>query len=967
MFAKKVIFLLIYLIIVIEGVSQCGNPGESVQLDGGFIERGHTIVAANQGGFLLGSISNGGFGQGDWIITKLSSSYTIEWSKNIGSAASNETGDNLLIQPINTGGYIIAGYQVVGSSRELIFSRIDDNGNVIWSRLLNENDAPGETAADILQLSDNNFLIVGTTNTYGSGSSDGFAFKFDINGNVLWAKSYGNGPNEHFYSCSEISTGEILCTGEAVNGGVARGWVAQLDLNGNMFYTKTLNTVGYSLFMDCKVNSSNSIFCTGLENYLGVNKMMLMNFELDETINFSKVIIGDNLVTIGSTLNLGTNGDIFISGVSNGSFANQGTPFLLKTNSNGVLQWSQFLNFTNSPQTLIRSQNSILINDSPIVVGWNGPTTNTDIVITSLNQCGENECTEELIYSEVDRNYSWINFPVVTTDFNSFQSIALNSDDYELNATDICLPLCNVEIGINVPTQICTDTQTSFEVFEINGLNVGDIQWEIGTSTYSNIAAIDSTFTAAGTIDYEVTVFDSTNTCSSSLNGNIPVIITPDISLPNQISLCEFPTDTLAFLGTYVWTLSSNPINPNSISTEGIYTAVLENECGISTDNVEIELYVITNPVVISSEYLCPDGDPVTVSFPANAYVEIGNNQISSPYEITDSGNYTIEYISPEGCSDIISTTIIDHSTIDENSIPFDTLYLCSLPSNELVPYYDDFTFYQNNINSPFTGAIQEYGTYYVSPTTPCGVYQSEITVLDGNIDFSNFEETYLLCENQTIEIDLLDYPYTVDNQATSNPLIIDTSGTYQINTTNNECSNGISIEVISYDETILLPSELCLADALDFNFQNIDSLGVWSFENSNPANDSWLPEIGENYIYHEGVCGDQVQVITVNPDFYCDCLAYIPNAFTPNSDAHNEIWEPIFSNSPFWFEYRIFNRWGEEIFINSNNEETDWIGDHVSSGEYYCQNEVYSWILQYQCVNNAEITEKRGFVVVIR
>lgn len=84
------------------------------------------------------------------------------------------------------------------------------------------------------------------------------------------------------------------------------------------------------------------------------------------------------------------------------------------------------------------------------------------------------------------------------------------------------------------------------------------------------------------------------------------------------------------------------------------------------------------------------------------------------------------------------------------------------------------------------------------------------------------------------------------------------------------------------------------------------------------------------------GIMSDTVHVF-IFPDIY------IPNAFTPNGDSHNDTWRiPALKAIPV-FELSVFNRWGQLIYHTKNNY-IGWNGqfkgiDQPSGGYAYMLN----------------------------
>ena len=98
------------------------------------------------------------------------------------------------------------------------------------------------------------------------------------------------------------------------------------------------------------------------------------------------------------------------------------------------------------------------------------------------------------------------------------------------------------------------------------------------------------------------------------------------------------------------------------------------------------------------------------------------------------------------------------------------------------------------------------------------------------------------------------------------------------------------------------------------------------------------------------------IMQIVIN-EFGCDDTAYanlyvepetsifVPNSFTPNGDGKNDVFKPIVFDVTNYV-FRIFNRWGEVIFL-SENLEAFWDGTRKSGK--LCPNDVYVYQINYR------------------
>lgn len=96
-----------------------------------------------------------------------------------------------------------------------------------------------------------------------------------------------------------------------------------------------------------------------------------------------------------------------------------------------------------------------------------------------------------------------------------------------------------------------------------------------------------------------------------------------------------------------------------------------------------------------------------------------------------------------------------------------------------------------------------------------------------------------------------------------------------------------------------------------------------------------------------------------------CNCDLFVPNAFTPNNDLHNNTFGAIDNCGVSFYSINIYDRWGKKIFT-SQNINKHWDGTYkgyvVSSGLYFYTIE-YTPLSLSPSVKNLT---RQGYVMVI-
>ncbi|MBU0927410.1 MAG: hypothetical protein KKA67_06650 [Spirochaetes bacterium] len=150
--------------------------------------------------------------------------------------------------PVSGTGVVAAGTSTMAGGAggyDAFAVRYGEDGAVAWrkgfgSATRNDYDAfySSAVAAD-------GYLFAGKTWTFGAQpgtSSDALVVKTDLDGNLLWAKAFGqSGVNESFNSCIPVGDG-ILVSGSRDNGMIGRSaFIVRLDASGNVAWAVSVD------------------------------------------------------------------------------------------------------------------------------------------------------------------------------------------------------------------------------------------------------------------------------------------------------------------------------------------------------------------------------------------------------------------------------------------------------------------------------------------------------------------------------------------------------------------------------------------------------------------------------------------------------------------------------------------------------------------------------------------------------
>lgn len=150
----------------------------------------------------------------DVVVVKTDPCGAVVWSYPYDIGGRDQVGR---IRATADDGFIVVGTtQNVNSegcsTRDDIFLlKLASSGAVEWCKVYGG--CSLDEGRDV-QVTDDGFVVAGSTTSYGAGGADAYLMKTDLNGNPLWGKTYGGTGLDFFTSCTIAPNNEIVAVGE---------------------------------------------------------------------------------------------------------------------------------------------------------------------------------------------------------------------------------------------------------------------------------------------------------------------------------------------------------------------------------------------------------------------------------------------------------------------------------------------------------------------------------------------------------------------------------------------------------------------------------------------------------------------------------------------------------------------------------------------------------------------------------
>ena len=267
------------------------------------------------------------------------------WEKVISPGGGDKEGNS--VQQTIDGGYIVCGYwnNQTGNSSDVCLIKTDDNGDTLWTKVYGG--ANSERGYSVQQTIDGGYIACG-------GTIDVFLVKTDGNGVEQWSQTFGGTGTDRGYSVQQTTDGGyIVCGGTGSS--VSDVYLIKTDGNGIEQWNQTFGGTSNDLGRSVKQTTDGGFIISGVtESFNTLNLNGAYSLYLIKTdgngIEQWNQSFGDSLVQ-GHSVQQTSDGGYIVSGTRESPGNSQSDIYLIKTDGNGLEQWSQILGSTDCNET----------------------------------------------------------------------------------------------------------------------------------------------------------------------------------------------------------------------------------------------------------------------------------------------------------------------------------------------------------------------------------------------------------------------------------------------------------------------------------------------------------------------------------------------------------------------------------------------------------------------------------------
>lgn len=198
----------------------------------------------------------------------------------------------------------------------------------------------------IAPTNDGGFIIAGSTESSGAGSSDAYLIKTNSSGRSLWLKTYGGEYADGANSVQQTADGGYIIAGFKTGPGILdrSAWLIKTDQDGNFQWERTYPSSGGTHFVSVVQGSDNGFLAVGSEEFKTYNStysvMLIIKTDEAGNIIWKRTCNGSHGASGASIIQTDDN-KFMICGESINLELDKIEVYLVKIDSNGDTLWTR--------------------------------------------------------------------------------------------------------------------------------------------------------------------------------------------------------------------------------------------------------------------------------------------------------------------------------------------------------------------------------------------------------------------------------------------------------------------------------------------------------------------------------------------------------------------------------------------------------------------------------------------------
>ncbi len=808
--------------------------------------------------------------------------------------------------------------QSSGVNAPVAVTRLDANGDLIWSKRYNHTVGSWANSVGIYESASKSIIVSGYfRNTTGGLHYDQMVFGINPAGTLLWENSWGASANDRGTSSLMLPSKSMFHIGTTESFGIGLNddvMITKTDSVGNWIWSKSFGSLGFE-YSNCVVASNDPqyIYFSGRSNgFTGDGKVNDWILKMDTLGNVVWHKLLETKRSAFSVNEIVVNQEEELYLVSATELLGSTDMIVAKLDDNGNLLKSIVIGSSSNEE--IGFSIKILPDNSIVTFGSNDSLSSGILHpwINRIDPCLENTCGGNLPISISDLTIPFINrtptiFSLIITPSNlsvSEIAVQINTLDISCGTAPVIIDTCAVIADFTVSDTLVCQKDTIY----CSNLSSGAFTYKWIVNGILKDSTPSFKYPLDNAAPYDITLVTVRDSCSDSKTIRVNALPKPVLSIsPGDTIICNQDTIQLSVLGaiTYSWTPSGNlscsnctaPICYPGPSETYFVTGTDSNGCfSIDSVNVQISCCIagIPGPYANFETLDSIHCEKDSVQFINTSYASSGATFIwyftegaspvdtflgTTPPKITFNKDsmYMIKLIVLDSCG---TDTIIQPLGIFPKPEP--NLSDISLCYADTIPLGLESIEFMNYTWQPSQGIIVgETGdiSAFVDHTDTSIKYTLQIEdVFTGCTGIDSFQFTVTGPPIATITLD----GYNTDGNA----LLSGCCGT------NYDWSNGVL-----FSDSTLQYTSANIIETTQIYLETWDTIGCISF--------------------------DSLEV---------EFNRFIPNIITPNDDDMNTYFvvSGISVNRMI-----IYNRWGKEVY-ESYDYKNDWDAENNPDGWYY-------------------------------